>query len=678
MRHTMTNYRTLLALLLTAMLIACGGEDTPDTGVDSDTGGTDTPAEDTANEDTNPEDTTIDTPEEDTTVEDTSGDDTGGEDSSGEDTGGEDTAVEVVNCERDTDCNDRNWCTNDACVEVDGVGSVCEWSLAVNSCFINNVCFAVDDVNPNNACQVCDLAAPTSWTPFAEGDACDDGNLCTENTTCQEGACLGNTVLCDDEDPCTADVCSPVLGCRFEAVSDALGVACDDGDVCTTGDVCIDGACAGAPRVCDDGDPCTDDVCTEGIGCETVNNTAACEDGSPCTINDVCAEGVCTSGEANPCDDFNQCTIDICEEGPGCVHLPTLNPCCVGATSVCDDGDPCTTDICDPETADCAYELNTAPCNDNNQCTLGDTCDEGTCVGEARTCDDGNACTVDSCNISVGCIGTPEDGIACDDGVSCTAAEVCDAGVCVAGDVSGCVCERDFDDDAAKVSAVALGASEAPGEALDVNGDLTRDNALGPLGTFINEPVQDAIAGGDLMLVTEFIDLDVDFTLALYNSGLDPADDGCDYQTATCDYFVDRAMIDADTCEPIVSLPATFDGTTIRGGGPSTVVPFQIPLDGGILDLTIYMVQVELTPVIESAAVSSFEGLLAGAVTEDDLRGAILSLPPDSLPFDQATILGLLDTLAPNDIDTDGDGVLDAKSIALKLTAIDARITGAE
>ena len=50
-------------------------------------------------------------------------------------------------------------------------------------------------------------------------------------------------------------------------------------------------------------------------------------------------------------------------------------------------------------------------------------------------CDDGNECTVDTCNATTGCAHSALDGTACDDGDLCTVADACDDGNCAAADV---------------------------------------------------------------------------------------------------------------------------------------------------------------------------------------------------------------------------------------------------
>jgi hypothetical protein len=101
---------------------------------------------------------------------------------------------------------------------------------------------------------------------------------------------------------------------------------------------------------------------------------------------------------------------------------------------VCDDGNACTDDSCNPSDGSCVYtndDSNT--CSDGNACTQNDSCDAGTCVSSTPVvCDDGNACTDDSCNPADGsCDYTNDDSNTCSDGNACTQNDACDAGTCV-------------------------------------------------------------------------------------------------------------------------------------------------------------------------------------------------------------------------------------------------------
>jgi hypothetical protein len=145
---------------------------------------------------------------------------------------------------------------------------------------------------------------------------CDDGNGCTTNDTCQNGACVGTPVQCG------GDQCNPI-GCVSET---------------STAFLCV----PGAPLNCDDGNPCTTDTCDPTLGCQHTFNTAACDDGNPCTTGDVCSNGVCAG------------TPVVCTGGDICSGLNTCDPatgqCATGPPLNCDDNDACTTDTCDPTT----------------------------------------------------------------------------------------------------------------------------------------------------------------------------------------------------------------------------------------------------------------------------------------------------------------------------------------
>ncbi len=62
-----------------------------------------------------------------------------------------------------------------------------------------------------------------------------------------------------------------------------------------------------------------------------------------------------------------------------------------------------------------------ADCQDTNFCTTNERCEAGACVVQPLQCDDGNPCTADICDCSVGCRPQP----ICDDGFSCTT-DTCD------------------------------------------------------------------------------------------------------------------------------------------------------------------------------------------------------------------------------------------------------------
>ena len=176
--------------------------------------------------------------------------------------------------------------------------------------------------------------------------------------------------------------------------------------------------------------------CPQGCGNGIVDAGEECDDtndvaGDGCDPNCTrtrCGNGRITDGEQ--CDDGNDTAGDGCS--PGCVVEAGFS--CTGEPSHCVNGcsGPAEAQSC----CSCPVE-----CNDGNDCTVNDRCENGLVVGDRITCDDGNACTVDSCERGRGCVHQP---ISCDDGAPCTT-KTCDPQVgCKYTPQPGC-CQQDED-----------------------------------------------------------------------------------------------------------------------------------------------------------------------------------------------------------------------------------------
>ena len=125
---------------------------------------------------------------------------------------------------------------------------------------------------------------------------------------------------------------------------------------------------------------------------------ADCSDGVQCTT-DVCSgvQGCVHTAKPTICDDGNDCTDDTCDLELGCINTPN-------AISCTSDNNQCTTDIC--QEAGCTHPPvpDGKLCEDDSICTLEDVCDDGQCMpGPALQCDDGQQCTDDWCNETLGC-----------------------------------------------------------------------------------------------------------------------------------------------------------------------------------------------------------------------------------------------------------------------------------
>jgi hypothetical protein len=377
-------------------------------------------------------------------------------------------------------CNDSNACTNDTCVPGEG----CVYSNSVAPCDDANAC-TTGDACVDGACagtgqlscdddNMCtnDLCDPSSGCKYTYNEApCDDGNLCTGGDVCQGGTCVGTVQSnCNDFNPCTTDSCDKGVGC----VHSLNSLQCNDNNACTKNDTCGNGLCQGEAVSCDDGNGCTSDACDQESGCTYAPTAGPCDDGNPCTVNDQCQAGQCKSGDEINCDDDNLCTQDVCLNG-GCNHAPlnnvgcddgnecTSNDACVNGICVgegnescclkdadCDDGNACTKDICVLETGQCTAQtapMNNLSCNsDNNGCTNGDYCQNGTCmVGSDVDCSGfDEECKIASCESSgiqtYKCTLNPKvEGTPCDDKLFCTDNDSCNvAGACVGGNPVDC------------------------------------------------------------------------------------------------------------------------------------------------------------------------------------------------------------------------------------------------
>ena len=348
-------------------------------------------------------------------------------------------------------CDDGNPCTDDLCDPELG----CTFVENTLPCDDSEPCTS-GDVCSGGLCLsgqalVCDDGLPCTDESCLMGVGCqtsfnsapcDDGNACTQEDVCQGGLCGGPLeLLCEDNNPCTNDLCDPSTGCVFVPNS----AECDDGNACTANG-CVEGECFAFDITCEDDNPCTDDLCEASQGCVFTPNTLPCDDNSLCTLNDACAEGVCVSGVAQDCANDNPCTDEICDPQSGCLSTPNTLLCddgdlctesdicqagvCVGSLILCEDDNPCTDESCVPGIG-CQTSNNSAPCDDGDACTTGDQCGAGQCQsGTATNCSDANLCTDDLCKSDTGCFNPPNN-LPCQDGDACTDNDQCISGECI-------------------------------------------------------------------------------------------------------------------------------------------------------------------------------------------------------------------------------------------------------
>ena len=143
-------------------------------------------------------------------------------------------------------------------------------------------------------------------------------------------------------------------------------------------------------------------------------------------VND--AVGDAADGVTTDTDDTGAPDVEATDTGgTGTPDADVTVPQC--APGSCDDGNACTDDSCE---ADVGCVHTALDCDDGNACT-DDSCEADLgCVHTALDCDDGNLCTDDSCSAAAGCASVASTK-PCDDGDACTVGEKCSEGKCGSG-----------------------------------------------------------------------------------------------------------------------------------------------------------------------------------------------------------------------------------------------------
>ncbi len=324
-------------------------------------------------------------------------------------------------CISDADCpGDWNPCTTDHCDQQSGI---CE-STPIPGCTCTPAC-GVAYCGPDGCGGICGACAGGLTCNIWGQCVCTSDAQCDAASTCVGGRCVRW---------CSA---SEGFACDHDGVG--VPISCWLDSQCPAGSFC-DGTCKT--------EGCGDDACIPG---ETALNCpddclfpASCAVDADCPRHDafLCVDvtcdlpaGLCTYENKNfdsPCGYY-------CAPGGRCAQGS-----CIGMVAICDDWNPCTIDLCDLASGQCSHtpysgdalrnlggSILEIPCNAEDRCDL---CLVGECGSARRDCDDGSDCTVDECDGLVGCLN--EQG-GCDDGNACTE-DACAPGgeVCAYDDVS--------------------------------------------------------------------------------------------------------------------------------------------------------------------------------------------------------------------------------------------------
>jgi hypothetical protein len=240
---------------------------------------------------------------------------------------------------------------------------------------------------------------------------------------------------------------------------------------------------------------------------------------------------------------------------------------------------------------------------------------------------------------------------------------------------------------------MVVGTGGDPGEALNIDPENGPDDCAPPnscsdgldnqlailAGFGINSALEESIASGALAIIGEADGAPGPIgVIHIYSGGA--SNSSCPLAQGGCDALLAKESFGSD-CVPIASVGNVVvdaDGA-FTAGGDDAIIPLPLAFEAGTtLVIPLRRARLAGTLVLEAGGVSLTDTVFGGALRKDELAETIAVLPGDSfagLPKD--LVLSLLATMLP-DIDTDGDGVDDALSIGLAVTAVPTTIVGVE
>lgn len=228
--------------------------------------------------------------------------------------------------------------------------------------------------------------------------------LCPQTSLCGSG-CLGFCTCTSSSgtvsNTCSCPTCASTTCTTYSCTTASVGcvgqpVYCNDNNACTT-DTCGTNGCSYTPITCASGQ-----TCVSSVGCVSTTTSCTGTGQGTCVTNpcysQTCQGGVCVPGTATVCNDGNSCTLDTCSTTSGCVYTPYQ----------CTQSSSCYTTSCQSggATPSCVTNTTAISCDDKNACTI-DTCKQGIgCIHTNYSCPATNI----SCSFPNGCVGQDSAG----------------------------------------------------------------------------------------------------------------------------------------------------------------------------------------------------------------------------------------------------------------------------
>ena len=289
-------------------------------------------------------------------------------------------------CTTDGDCEQGQVCSNGWCINV--------------PCQSREDCMPPDCVCHNGECAV-------------PPPVCQGNQDCCWGYLCSFGTCVPESPVCQSDDDCLALNPERPRCLEGECVPECF-IDID----CHIGEVCINGHCL-SPS-------CTVESCPLGQWCDLSDGQCkpGCDEDADCTAPDTCnlvthqcGQTDCCSGCADGgwCDTLTCQCVDNCNSDADCPAgfecqadfrcWCTVASCPAGAT-------------CNPQTGAC--DLDPMPCQTDNDCASGWTCNQASQQCEALgTAEEGDLCYRDNnCDDSAGLL--------CDNGLFCIGCAIAD------------------------------------------------------------------------------------------------------------------------------------------------------------------------------------------------------------------------------------------------------------
>jgi hypothetical protein len=328
-------------------------------------------------------------------------------------------------CSNDSECNDTNQYTIDACINPSTSLSSCTHTPVVIACssavqcgtngWVNTPFCSSNSIKDAYRTYVCNNAAtPSSSCSFTDvlkvKSTCPSGQICN-NAECLVPNCI-NDSGCNDNNSLTIDKCLEP-NTVFSSCTHTQ-IACTTSTQCGVNAWLNQNTCNGNNI----GDYFRTFTCKNpGTVTSLCTFTDVLKTKSYCASGTLCQNGICvkpTCSSSTQCNDLNAYTVDLCINAgkltSACTHTPVR---CLTSAD-CNDFNPFTLDSCkNPKlvTSYCAYTqiacMTNANCDDNNPLTI-DSCSYPKttssrcnhvaikCATNAN-CDDSNSLTSNIC-----------------------------------------------------------------------------------------------------------------------------------------------------------------------------------------------------------------------------------------------------------------------------------------